>query len=104
MEYVIIFFIIVMVIVVSLQQKPNPPKLIAKPPKRVKAITMVKYKPKKKAKIKKEKIDKDPTVNDAKKSLVSLGFSATEAKHLLSGITASSVEDYVNQAMRKVKI
>ena len=40
----------------------------------------------------------------AKTQLQSFGFSATEAKKMLEGIKASTVEQYVNEAMKKVKI
>lgn len=46
----------------------------------------------------------DGLVKEAKEMLVNMGYSATEAKELLSGVSGSSVQDYVQKAMEKVKI
>jgi len=83
---------------------PLPP-----PPKRTKSVTItVTPKPRKRtaptAKKSTVKSQVDPLHTAAKTTLVTLGYKATEAKQLLSGITANSVEDYVSQAMAKVKI
>jgi Holliday junction resolvasome RuvABC DNA-binding subunit len=46
----------------------------------------------------------DPLFDEAKKMLVNMGYTATEAKDLLQGVTGSTAQDYVNAAMQKVKI
>lgn len=46
----------------------------------------------------------DPLIASAKSTLQSLGFPAAEAAKLLSGIKAATVEEYVSQALQKVKI
>lgn len=40
----------------------------------------------------------------AKDTLVTMGYSATEAKKMLEGINASTPEQYVQEAMKRVKI
>jgi Holliday junction resolvasome RuvABC DNA-binding subunit len=46
----------------------------------------------------------DPLFDEAKKMLVNMGYTATEAKGLLQGVTGSTAQDYINAAMQKVKI
>lgn len=70
-------------------------------------VTLVpkKAKPKAKAKaVPKAKPKADPLLAAAKAAIVSLGYPASEASKLLQGITATTVESYVSQAMKKVKI
>jgi len=86
---------IIVVIAILVMEHVNTPKFIPKP------LPPIYYqkKPKKKSK---PKID--PNVVEAKKRLVTFGYTATEAKKMLEGMTAKSVDDYVNQALKKVKI
>ena len=62
----------------------------------------IECKRKPKTKVKKPTMDSKQTA--AKIQLVSFGFSATEAKKMLEGIRASTVEQYIQEAMRNVKI
>lgn len=50
------------------------------------------------------KKDTSELKKQAKSTLQDLGYSATEAKNLLKDIEADTVENYVNSAMKKVKI
>lgn len=43
-------------------------------------------------------------VKEAKEVLVSMGFSATEAKDILRSIDANTVEEYIQKALNKVEI
>jgi hypothetical protein len=51
---------------------------------------------------------KKPVMNEVQKAakvqLQSFGFSATEAKKMLEGINASTIEQYVQEAMRRVEV
>lgn len=40
----------------------------------------------------------------AQNTLVTIGYTVTEAKKMLVGITASTAEQYVSEAMKRVKI
>lgn len=40
----------------------------------------------------------------AKKALMELGFSATEAKKMLESINANTVEEFVKKAMEKIEV
>jgi hypothetical protein len=46
----------------------------------------------------------DPILERAEKVLVDLGFGVREARKLLNGVQANSVEEAVSIAMRKVEI
>ena len=54
--------------------------------------------------VKKVKPAPDPLIGEAKDILVTMGYSATESKKMLEGISASTVEEYINEAMKRVKI
>lgn len=47
---------------------------------------------------------KDPLFKEAKEMLVNMGYSATEAKDLLQGVSGNDVQEYVQKAMEKVKV
>ena len=88
---------IVIVVVRELNTPPQPKPCIEI------AIKPTKTKTKKKKETK-AKPKADPIVNEAKKQLMMFGHTATEAKEMLKGLNASTTQDYVNQALRKVKI
>jgi len=46
----------------------------------------------------------DPIKKSAKNVLISFGYTATEAKKMLQPLSCGTVDQYVNQAMKKVKI
>ena len=46
----------------------------------------------------------DPNLKEAKRMLVDMGYTATEAKTLLQNIEANSAESYISKAMHKVKL
>lgn len=74
-------------------------------PEPVKHVS-IEVKPAKQTKQKKSTKTKksDPTWDEAKKTIVSFGFSATEAKKMLEGINANDVNTYVNEAMKKIDV
>jgi Holliday junction resolvasome RuvABC DNA-binding subunit len=47
---------------------------------------------------------KDPIKEQAQKQLVILGISATEAKQMLKDLECNSVEEYISESMKRVKI
>lgn len=47
---------------------------------------------------------KDPLFDEAKEMLVNMGYTATEAKDLLQGVTGTTAQEYVQKAMEKVKV
>jgi len=46
----------------------------------------------------------DPIKQSAKNILVSFGYTATEAKKMLQPLNCGTIDQYVNEAMKKVKI
>lgn len=55
--------------------------------------------------ITKSKISNNNELFDkAKKALMELGFSATEAKKMLESINANTVEEFVKKAMEKIEV
>jgi hypothetical protein len=92
MEMVLIVLTTIVVLAVHAIAKPEMPKPIP---------VYVPPKPKRKRGVKNEV---DPNVKVAQKTLVSFGFTATEAKKLLEGVSASTAEEYVTKAMKKVKV
>lgn len=94
MEYItpIIFVIVIILTIVSDQKKEKEP------------VITVRINPPKKNKSGKRKVQSDPIKQSAKSTLMTFGYSATEAKKALEGLSCNSVEEYVNQVMCKVKI
>jgi len=83
--------------ITHINQIEIPERVVVKPYPTFKPI-----KSKRKAKPTKPAVD--PNWASAKATLVTLGFSAAEAAKLLAGINAATTEEYVSQAMNKVKI
>lgn len=94
MEYItpIIFVIVIILTIVSDKKKEKEP------------VITVRINPPKKNKSGKRKMQSDPIKQSAKSTLMTFGYSATEAKKALEGLNCNSVEEYVNQVMCKVKI
>lgn len=90
---VIILFVVVFCIFGAFVGKPKPI-----PPKPIPVVAA------KKKKVGKVKPQVDPAWNSAKSNLVLMGYSATEAKKMLDGLKCSTPEQYINQAMKRVKI
>ena len=65
--------------------QPDPPRLVVKSKS-------------------KKKIVKDPMKVEAKKQIVSFGFPAEQADKVLQGLNASSVQEYIQEAMKRIKI
>jgi Holliday junction resolvasome RuvABC DNA-binding subunit len=99
MEYITpIIFVIVIILTIVSDQKKEKEREEEKP------IITVRINPPKKNKSGKRKVQSDPIKQSAKSTLVTFGYSATEAKKALEGLSCNSVEEYVNQVMCKVKI
>ena len=88
-ELTILFFIIILLIGAFINQPPPP-------------VTFTKIKIKRVTKPKTQPLDSNKKL--AKDTLVSLGFSVKESKEMLKDLHAATPEEYVSQAMRKVKI
>lgn len=98
MEYItpLIFIIVIILTIINDQKKEKEEK---KEP-----IITVKINPPKKNRYNRKKTQSDPIKQSAKTTLMTFGYTATEAKKALEGLNCNSVEEYVNQVMCKVKI
>ena len=91
----LVFAVLVVIILIANKNIPEPFIPTSKPKK-------VWDKPKPRAKSKAKPVD--PLLKSAQSTLVSLGFPASEANKLLAGVMGATVEEYVSNAMKKVKI
>ena len=96
----IIFMICIIVGISRCTESHTAPKSIV-----VKPTQYRKTKPRPKPKpIKKVKAQPSKEWVEAKSTLMELGFTAAEAKEMLNNVSASTAEQYVTQAMKRVKI
>ena len=96
MGYVtVIMCIVIMVLVVYKELTTKEPEPV---------ITFSFEKPKYNKKKNSVKSQSDPIKQSAKNVLISFGYTATEAKKMLQPLSCGTVDQYVNQAMKKVKI